>query len=139
MAAMSDYLENELINHIFRSTAFIQPTTIAIALCTVSPVDSDTGDLTGKEVIGAGYVRLEVPRDDTNWAAPSNGTTKNVAAIIWPAAGANWGIISHIAILNNTTIGMGNLLFHGELTTPITINTGQVFEFTLEQLAIQMA
>jgi hypothetical protein len=78
-------------------------------------------------------------RADANWTAPgTNGTTKNVAAIIWPAAGADWGIISHVAILDNTTIGIGNLLFYGALTSPITVSTGQVFEFTLEQLAIQI-
>ena len=130
MAAMSDYLKNELINHIFRSTAFVQPATITVALCTVAPVNSDTGDLTGKEVIGAGYVRMEVPRDDTNW---TSGIAKNITAIIWPAAGDSWGVISHIAILDNT-----NLLFHGEQTTPLTVSAGQVFEFAVEQLAIQI-
>lgn len=43
MAALSDYLESGLLSHIFRNTAFARPSTIAIALTSGVPVDSDTG------------------------------------------------------------------------------------------------
>lgn len=44
MAALSDYLESGLLNHIFRNTAFPRPSTIAIALTSGVPLDSDTGE-----------------------------------------------------------------------------------------------
>lgn len=43
MAALSDYLESGLLSHIFRDTAFPRPSTIAIALTSGVPIDSDTG------------------------------------------------------------------------------------------------
>lgn len=43
MAALSDYLESGLLSHIFRNTAFPRPTTIAIALTSGVPLDSNNG------------------------------------------------------------------------------------------------
>jgi hypothetical protein len=44
MAALSDYLESGLLSHLFRNTAFPRPATIAIALTSGVPRDSDTGE-----------------------------------------------------------------------------------------------
>jgi len=43
MAALSDYLESGLLSHIFRNTALPRPSTIAIALTSGVPSDSDNG------------------------------------------------------------------------------------------------
>ncbi len=43
MAALSDYLESSLLNHIFRNTPFPKPSSIAIALTSGVPLDSDSG------------------------------------------------------------------------------------------------
>lgn len=43
MAALSDYLESALLNHIFRGSNFPKPSSIAIALTSGVPLDSDTG------------------------------------------------------------------------------------------------
>lgn len=43
MAALSDYLEASLLNHVFRNTPFPKPSSIAIALTSGVPVDSDSG------------------------------------------------------------------------------------------------
>ena len=43
MANMSDYLENKLLDFIFRTSSFSKPSTIAVALCTSAPDDTSTG------------------------------------------------------------------------------------------------
>jgi hypothetical protein len=43
MAALSDYLESALLNHIFRGSSFPKPSSIAIALTSGVPSESDTG------------------------------------------------------------------------------------------------
>jgi len=43
MAALSDYLESGLLNHVFRGGSFPKPTGVAIALTTSAPKDSNTG------------------------------------------------------------------------------------------------
>ena len=43
MAALSDYLESGLLNHVFRGSSFPKPTNISIALTSGVPHDSHTG------------------------------------------------------------------------------------------------
>lgn len=43
MAALSDYLESGLLSHLFKNDPFTRPSTIAIALTSGVPLDSDTG------------------------------------------------------------------------------------------------
>ena len=139
MASMSNYLEAALLNHIFRSSSFTAPTTIAIALCTSAPDDTDT-TLVGKEVTGTSYARVTVGPSSGTWDVPgTNGTTQNTAAITFPAAGSGgWGTITHVAICNNATAGAGNVLFWGQLTIPKTVTEGDIFQFNIGQLAVQI-
>ena len=120
MSAMSDYLENELIKHLFRTGSFTKPTALEVALFTVTP--SDAGG--GTEVSGGSYARVNVPPLDANWAATSgtDGHTDNVADIVFPTPTANWGQVVAFAIFDAHTAG--NMLFWGALTTPKTINNG---------------
>ena len=133
---MSDYLKSALLNHIFRNTAFIQPATIAVALCTAAPVDSDTG-ATIPEVVGGGYARKEIARADANWTL-STHSVDNTALTAFPAATGNWGTVTHIALLDNTIIGAGNILFHGPIDAPKIVGVGNTFEFNATQLVVQL-
>jgi hypothetical protein len=116
---MSDYLENNLILHIFRTGSWTKPTDLKLALYTAAPSDSGGGT----EVAGSiGYARVSVAPLDANWAATSgiNGLTSNVADIVFGAPTGNWGQVTHFGIFDQGT----NLLFWGALTTPKTVNSG---------------
>lgn len=120
MAAMSDYLEVEIRKHIFRTGSFTKPAVLAIALYTAAPGEAGGGT----EVTGGSYARVQRDPLDANWSAPdaTGGLTDNVAALTFPAPSANWGVVTHIAILDATA--GGNFLLYGALTTPKTINSG---------------
>mgnify|MGYP001605271628 CR=1 FL=1 len=120
MSKMSDYLEGQLRAHIFRTASFTKPTALYVSLHTADPLDAATG----AEVSGGAYARVSVPPLDANWTAPdtTGGLTDNVAAITFPAPTANWGVVTHFAIWDAATVG--NMLVHGVLTTPKTINNG---------------
>lgn len=120
MANMSDYLEVQLRAHIFRTATFTKPTELHISLHTADPLD----DASGTEVSGGSYARVQRDPLDANWSAASatNGLTDNVGAITFPAPSANWGVVTHFGIWDAST--GGNLLIHGQLTTPKTINNG---------------
>ena len=147
MANMSDYLENKLIDHIFRATAFTMPSAITIALLTTLAGDSDTGG-TIVEVSGGSYARVSVPPSTANWlstnglasgaSSGTGGATNNVAAITFPVATANWGTIVGVAILDSITLGAGNVLFYGPLAINKTVNTNDTFQFAANQLSIQI-
>lgn len=143
MSAMSNYLEDQLITHLFRTGTFTKPTTISVALCTAAPTDSDTGALSAKEVStsSTSYDRMDLNPADANWAASSggNGLTSNLAEILFPLATADWGTITHVAICDNGTPGSGNLLLHGSLQTSKVIQTGDQFRFNIGDVQITFA
>ena len=96
MAALSDYLEQALINHLFRESSFAQPTTVAIALLNASGVDADTG-ITIPELAEAGSYARVVASGNLIWDAPgAPGLTSNTAEIAFTQASANWGHVSGV-------------------------------------------
>jgi len=141
--AMSNYLEEQLINHLFRTNTFPKPTTLGIALLTVAAVDTDTGALAGKEVANSfGYARQTLNPLDGNWKNPANptqGETDNVTAVTFgPANGGNWGTVVGVAICDSSVHGGGNLLFYGLLSTSKVVNDGDTFKFNIGDLNIQL-
>lgn len=120
MSQMSDFLEGQLRAHLFRTATFAKPTVIAIALFTAAP--GETGG--GTEVSGGSYARVQRNPSDANWTAASatDGLTDNAASLDFPTPTANWGVVSHVAILDATS--GGNFWFYGALTTPKTVNNG---------------
>ena len=135
MSAASDYLENQLILHLFRTGSFTKPTVLGVALFTAAPSDSGGGT----EVTGGSYARVNVPPLDANWAATSgtNGTTSNVAAINFGTASASWGTVTHYGIFDATS--GGNLLVHGALTASKTVGSGDAFQISAGGLVITVA
>ena len=132
---MSDFLEVELIKHIFRTGSYTKPTALYMALFTAAPSDSGGGT----EVTGGSYARINRAPLDANWAATSgtDGLTDNVASIDFAVATANWGTITHMGIFDASTAG--NLLFHGALTASKVINTNDQFKFAIGDLDITLA
>ena len=144
MAAMSDFLEQALIDHIFRTTGFTQPTVMAVALLTTLAVDADTGQFTvgtGVEVANAGsYVRQDVTSIDAAWTDPgAAGLTDNVSEIAFPTATANWGTIVGIALVSSVTFDAGDMYFHGALSTSKVVNDGDTFKIAIGDLDITLA
>lgn len=129
MAALSDYLENKLIDHILRGQAFTAPANVYVALFTAAPSDSGGGT----EVSGGAYARVQVASTLENWAGTqgagtttassgTGGQTSNNAAITFPAPTANWGTVSHFGVFDAPT--GGNLLFWAALSAPKSVNDG---------------
>lgn len=153
MAAMSNYMENVLIDHIFRATSYTMPSHLYVALCTTAPVASDTGTKltantgTGVEVTGGSYARTTLDPSTTNWANTQNsgsgastgssGTTSNNSTITFPTATGSWGTITSIAICDAST--NGNMLFFGNLSASKTVGSGDTFQFNSGQLSVSLS
>ena len=145
MAAMSDYLENKLIDFVFRGQAYSAPTTIYVGLLTTGTSDANTGQV---EVTGGSYARVAVTSSLANWAGTqaaastvastgTSGTTSNNGAITFPAPTANWGVITSFGMYDAAT--GGNLLFYGNLSTSKTVNNGDAAPtFAAAALSIQL-
>ena len=144
MAALSDYLENKIIDWLLRGQTFTPPATVYVGLLTAAP--SDTGG--GTEVSGGSYARVGVASSLANWAGTqaaasttassgTSGTTSNNAVVTFPPPTANWGVATHFAVYDASTAG--NLLFFGALGTPKTINNGDAApSFPAAALSLQI-
>lgn len=118
MSAMTDYLEGQIRAHVFRTASFTKPTVLAVALYTAAPGEAGGGT----EVLGGSYARVQRDPLDANWTAASatDGLTDNATDLVFPAPTANWGLVTHFAILDATTAG--NMLFYAALAASKTIN-----------------
>lgn len=141
-ASMSDYLENKLIDYVFRGQTFTAPATIYVALATTTGSDSACGT----EVSGNAYARAAVTSSLANWAGTqstgsttassgTNGTTSNNATIPFPTPTASWGTVTELCAFDASTAG--NLLFRNALTISKTINTGDVVDLPAAALTFQ--
>jgi hypothetical protein len=125
--AISDYLENKLIDGTLRGTTYTAPATVYVALYKSDPTDADAGS----EVAGGSYVRKAA-----TFSAPSNGSTSNTADILFTQATADWGEITHVGVRDAATTG--NLLYHGPLDQAKTIYSGDQFKIPAGQLKVTL-
>lgn len=135
-AAAGDYLEQEVMEHVFRNTAiFTPPANVHIGLTTTATNDTNTG---GTEVATGAYARVAV-NTTSGWDAPgaTGGATANSGAITFPTATGNWGTVSHV--IGHDAATLGNRFFHGALTESKTVNTGDDLIIPTGDLDIALA
>lgn len=141
--ALSDYLENKLIDHVFRGQAYTAPTTIYVALYTSACSDAAGGT----EVSGGSYARPGLATSLANWAGTQSaasttastgtgGTTSNNSAITFATPSAGWGTVTYIGLMDAVT--SGNLLVCTALTIGKTINSGDAVSFPAASLTNQI-
>jgi len=127
MTAMSDYLENALVNATLRGIPYNAPTTVYLSLFTSDPTDAKTGT----EVTGGGYARQAI-----TFAAPSNGASASSADVLFPVATAGWGTVTHIAIFDASTAG--NMLYYGPLLTTKSIATNDQLKVAAGDITVTL-
>lgn len=111
---MSDYLEDKLLRHVFRSETYTPPTNIYLALFTAGPAD----DGTGTEVTGGSYARQIV-----TYAVPTTpaGRIANDA----PLSFLNMPACTIVGSGTLDALTGGNLLTYDALASPRTVVLGE--------------
>jgi hypothetical protein len=145
MSAMSDYLENKLVDHVFRGQSYSLPV-LYVGLLTAAPNDAGGGT----EVSGGSYARVKAAAGAsqalTDWKSTQNdslastgtgGNTTNTNAVNFPTPSATWGTVTHFGIYD--ALSGGNLLFWGALTIAKTINESDTVTFPAGSLSITFA
>lgn len=123
---MSDYLENKLLNVIFKKDAWTEIDVYA-ALFIADPTDAGTGP----EVTTPSYVRQKITS-----GTPASGVINNSADILFPVAGESWGTITHVALFD--ALSDGNMLFYGTLAVPKTITLSDQFKVPQNYLQVTL-
>jgi len=138
----SNYLENELLDHVLRNEAYTAPSTVYCALFTAD----DSGGATA-ENLEAGTLTNEVSDSGTAYArqaitfgsVASGGSISNTATITFPTATADYGTVEYVAIMDSATVGAGNCLYYGSLTAAKTISSGDQFVINTGSLTVTLA
>ena len=127
MGSLSDFAENELLDHIFNA-AYTAPSTVYVALSTADPLDTGAGL---SEPVGNGYAREAI----TFGAAATRRVTQNVEVVFNEATGA-WGTITHWALMD--ALSGGNMLAHGALDSSIAPVSGNTPRIASAEIYVQI-
>ena len=128
MAALSDYAELKLLDHLLGTTSFTMPTNVYVALHSADPTDAGNG----AELSGSGYARQAATFD-----AAASAATANDAALEFTADGGDWDEATHFAIWDAST--NGNMLIHGALDTARTASDGDTIVIAIGDLDVSAA
>lgn len=142
--ALTDYLENKLVDYLLRGQTFTPPDTLYVGLLTGACSDSSAGT----EVTGGSYARVAVTPSMTNFAGTqssgststssgSGGTTSNNVALTFPAPTADWGSISGWGLYDASS--GGNQWICATLAITKTVNNGDAPpSFSVGSLSVQI-
>src|SRR3954470_4046581 len=125
---ISNYLENEILDHVTGRANYPKPSATYAALYTVAPTDSSGGT----EVSGNNYTRIVIP-----WGAASGGSIANNANIVFPNPSGLWGTVVAVAILDTSTLGSGNILWYGP-SSSITMTIGDTYTVSTGGLVLSL-
>lgn len=132
--SFSDYLENELLDHVFGASAYSAPATLYFALSTADPTDDGSGIA---EPSGNNYERVAVTNDKDLWTDAAAGALSNEAAVTFNTASGSWGTITHFAVFDASS--GGNMIIHGDLTASKAVGSGDTPKFNIGDIDITLS
>lgn len=140
--SLSNFLENEIVDHIFRARSYTAPATIYVALHTGDPGES--GASSEVSTSGTNYARASLAASAANWKGTGNevsgdsagtgGQTKNAVAITFNVPSATWGTVTYFSLWD--AVSAGNCLGSGALTTAKVINASDTVSFAADTLTV---
>jgi predicted metal-binding membrane protein len=126
--SFSNYLETEILDHVFGGAAYTAPATLYLSLHTANPDEDGSGAEVSTS--GTAYARQTVAFSVTG------NTATTTSAVEYPVATANYGTVTHVAIYDASTAG--NLIAYAALTSSKAIETGDVFRVPAGDLDITL-
>lgn len=129
MPGLSNYAEDLVLDWLFTTGSATRPTSWYVGLFTVAPGEGGGGT----EVSGNSYAR-QAATFTVSGTAPTQAA--NSSGIEFPTATGSWGTIVAAAIFDAST--SGNMIAFADLTTPKTIDSGDVLRFNTSSLTITL-
>ena len=114
--AISNYLNNKLLDHTLKNTAYTSPTTVYIGLYTANDGSTGEPNFTGTAgntgVSGNGYSRQAV-----TFGSSASGVIANTGTVTFTASGGDFGRVISSAISDASSAG--NILFYDSFVVNI--------------------
>lgn len=132
MSGASDYLENELLDHVMGcgTRNYTSPTNIFVGFSTTTPADDASGIT---EPTGGAYARVST--DQTDWNIAAANAVTNAAAITFVQATASWGDV--VAVLLYDAVSGGNFLGFASIDAT-EVRSGDQPVFEIGELSISL-
>jgi hypothetical protein len=129
MTDMSNYLENELLDHsLGTGAAFTQPANVYALLHTGAPGEDGTANVAGNNV----------KSNAITFAAASGGSASSNVAADWTAV-STAETYSHVSLWDSATAGaVGNCLYQGDLTSTVTVAINDDFSIPSGSLTVSL-
>lgn len=122
--SFSNFLENELLDHVFAPAAYTAPTNIYVKLHTGDPGEAGTGN-----------AATETDRIEATFGTASSGTISNDAPVAWTGVSTS-ETYSHVSLWDH--ISAGNCLAAGALSSPVAVTAGDNFTIATGDLDVTL-
>lgn len=117
-ATVSMHLRDLMVKLAFRNDVTpAPPANLWVGLTYDVAPSNSPGYLTNEPILG-GYLRQSYPLASTHWAASGFGEVANIAAITFPEATLDWGLLQGWALYDTSSVGTGKTWASGSLVTP---------------------
>lgn len=133
MAGFSNYMENEILDHLFADPGL----SAGFATVWMSLHSGDPGETGASEISasGGGQLRIQVTRT-TDWNSASSGLTDNKTAFTWSAMPS--ATVTHIGMWDDSSGATENFMAGGSLSATAILNSGDTFEIAAGDLDITL-
>lgn len=129
MGSFTDFLENEILDHIFENGAYTPTATVELALWVGDPLDTGVG---GAEAAYTNYARQTISFD-----AASSRLINQTSQIDFPTSGATGETgITHYAIFEASA---GSMLAHGSLSASVDVVEGNTPSIAAGQIDVSIS
>lgn len=137
--SLNNYYESGILAHLFRDNSLAKPP-VWLALCTASISDTDTGGSISEVPEGNGYTRLAASGNSV-WSVPaqdSNGSgyITNIVALSFGPSTSAWGTVTHIALLDASGDGAGNIIAKSSLRESKSFGVSDIGTFSTGSIII---
>lgn len=129
----TNFLENKVLEHLFITP--YTPGTLFVGLCSADPGETATGAYCHELAAIGAYERVETAPGDWELAG-TPGILYNKEDIEFPEPIADWGFVTHFAILDSGVYGAGNVLVYGPLAITVEVLAYEIPRFSSYSMSL---
>lgn len=132
---LTRYGRKIMLDHLLGRSAYSFPSNVYLGCFIADPTDVGTLD---DEVSVSGYARIDIASAMAAADAPSRQIALG-SDIEFAAFGEAIAAITHFGVLDAATLGTGNVIWSGELTTPRAVGVGETFPIKAGQFTASLS
>ncbi len=136
MGDFTTYMADKVLAEVFNGVAPNYPTTFYVGLWTAPIDDNSDGSAPGEVPTGTtGYERVAI--DVADWKPVLNGVVSNSTMLQFPMASENWGMLTHVGLLDSQT--GGEMLAHTTLVPELMVSQTDIVLFRPNELVVTLS